>query len=323
MAAIAVEGVKVGHWTDRERGTGCTAVLAPTGAIASLDVRGGAPGTRETSLLAPYTTVSQVQAVVLCGGSARGLGAADGVARWLEEQGCGYKTLHGLIPIVPAAVIYDLGVGDSYARPGPEQGYLAAAAADEEFAEGSVGVGTGATVGKVLLEEGWMKGGFGAASLDLPGGVTVAALTVVNAFGDVLAADGAILAGARRPSGEFLDARRHILQVADHPHFNRMMEHTTLSVVVTDALFTKTQAGLVARMAHDGLARAISPVHTPVDGDAVFVLSTGRWRSNVFQAGVAAAEVVAASIRRAVEAAEGLPGVPGVADLRRGVSGLT
>jgi L-aminopeptidase/D-esterase-like protein len=237
------------------------------------------------------------------------------VARYLEEQGHGYQTAYGLIPLVPAAVIYDLPLGDHSARPGPDEGYAAAAGATREFAEGSVGAGTGATVGKALLTEGWMKGGFAAASLALPEGARMAALTVVNSFGDVLDEQGGILAGARTAAGEFLDSPRYLLEVVGHPHFNRMMEHTTLSVVVCDALFSKAQCALIARMAHDGLARAISPVHTPVDGDVVFVLATGHTRSNVFQAGVAAAEVVAASVRRAVRVAEGLAGVPSVADV--------
>jgi L-aminopeptidase/D-esterase-like protein len=312
VAELGVEGLLVGHWTDRQGLTGCTAVIAPAGVVGSLDVRGAAPGTRETDLLSPFASVGQVQAIVLCGGSARGLGAAQGVAEYLEEQGWGYSTPYGLIPLVPAAVIYDLGMGDSQARPLAEHGYLAAAAAAREFTEGSVGVGTGATVGKMLLEAGWMKGGVASARLTLPGGATVAALTVVNAFGDVLGPDGRVLAGARKPDGSFLNSHRYILSLEDHPHFNRMMEHTTLSVVVTDALFSKAQCAAVARMAHDGLARSISPVHTPVDGDVVFVLSTGRERSNVFQAGVAAAEVVARSIRRAVEISEGL-GIPALA----------
>jgi L-aminopeptidase/D-esterase-like protein len=289
-------------------------VLVPQGAIASVDVRGGAPGTRETDLLSPLSSVSQIHGVTLCGGSARGLGAAEGVSRFLEERGSGYQTPYGLIPLVPAAVIYDLALGDASARPGPDEGYAAAAAADEEFAEGTVGAGTGATVGKALVTEGWMKGGLGAASLSLPGGSTMAAVTVVNAFGDVLDEAGGVLAGARL--GErFLDSRRYLLGVEGHPHFDRMMEHTTLSVIVTDALFSKTQCALIARMAHDGLARSVSPVHTPVDGDVVFVLSTGRRRSNVFQAGIGAADVVAASIRRAVRAADGLGPAPALADM--------
>ncbi|MCL5942352.1 MAG: P1 family peptidase [Actinobacteria bacterium] len=322
--AIGIKGVTVGHSTNQTGGTGCTVVLVPGGAVASLDVRGGAPGTRETDLLSPYSSVGEPHAVVLTGGSAFGLAAADGVVTYLEEQGYGYQTPFGRVPLVAAAVIYDLGLGQAHARPRAEDGYRAAAGASSLVEEGCVGVGTGATVGKVLGEEGWMKSGFAAAQLCLPSGVTVAAFTVVNAFGDVLAEDGSVLAGARlEPGGGepgpapscFLDTHAYLLTLADHPRFNSRMEHTTLSVVVTDARLTKTECSQVARMAHDGLARAVSPVHTPVDGDAVFVLSAGARGSSVFQLGAAAADVVAAGIRRAVRLAEGSHGVPALQDL--------
>src|SRR5665811_171565 len=359
---IGVAGVTVGHATNSEAHTGCTVVLVPGGAVASIDVRGGAPGTRESDILAPHSSVNEVHAVLLTGGSAFGLAAADGVVSYLEERGHGYRTPYAQVPLVAAAVIYDLGVGQPHVRPRPEGGYRAAAAAGTEVEEGSVGVGTGATIGKILGSEGWMKGGFGVASVGLPGGVTVTALTVVNAFGDVLAEDGSVLAGARVPGSEaglsdratrprafagsgsgraaaaagsgseratsaacevesvatdslFLDTARYLLSLEDHPRFNNHIEHTTLSVVVTDARLDKMQCWQVARMAHDGFARAISPVHTPVDGDAVFVLSVGTLASNVFQVGVAAADAAATGIRRAVTLARGLPGVPALADL--------
>lgn len=334
-AEIGIDGVLVGHSTDRDGGTGCTVVLAPGGVVGSLDVRGGAPGTRETDVLSPFSAVGEIHGVLLTGGSAFGLAAADGVVAYLEERGYGYHTPFGRVPLVPAAVIYDLGLGHAHSRPRPEDGYRAAAAASAIVEEGTVGVGTGATVGKILGDEGWMKGGFGVASACLPGGVTVAALSVVNAFGDVLAEDGGILAGARRPvvepaegaphlatvargAGErspFVDAHAYLLTLTDHPRFGNRVESTTLSVVVTDAVLTKTECSQVARMAHDGLARAVRPVHTPVDGDAIFVLSTGVRNSNVFQLGTAAADAVAGSVRRAVRLAEGLHGVPAVADL--------
>jgi L-aminopeptidase/D-esterase-like protein len=328
-ARIGVAGVLAGHSTNTEAGTGCTVVLVPGGAVASVDVRGGGPGTRDTDMLSPLSTVNEIHGVLLTGGSAFGLAAADGVVAYLEERGYGYRTPFALVPLVPAAVIYDLGLGHPHVRPRPEDGYRAAAAAAVELEEGSVGVGTGATIGKILGPEGWMKGGFGVSSVRLAGGVTVSALTVVNAFGDVLAEDGSILAGARIPAeggeaGEsaravggrpFLDTSAHLLTLEDHPRFNGRPEHTTLSVVVTDAGLDKTECCQVARMAHDGLARAIRPVHTPVDGDAVFVLSVGDRRSSVFQVGAAAADAVAASIRRAVRLAEGRPGVPAPADL--------
>lgn len=339
-ASVGVAGVTVGHATNIEAHTGCTVVLTPGGAVASIDVRGGAPGTRESDILAPHSSVSEVHAVLLTGGSAFGLAAADGVVSYLEERGHGYRTPYASVPLVTAAVIYDLGVGQPHVRPRPEDGYRAAAAAGTEIEEGSVGVGAGATVGKILGEDGWMKGGFGVAGVNLPGGVTVTALTVVNAFGDVLAEDGSVLAGARAlgsgatagaraaqataaagggepmPGGPvFLDTHRYLLSLEDHPRFSNRIEHTTLSVVVTDARLDKTQCWQVARMAHDGFARAISPVHTPVDGDAVFVLSVGTLESNVFQVGAAAADAAAAGIRRAVTLARGLPGVPARAEL--------
>ena len=236
------------------------------------------------------------------------------MVRFLEEQGCGYATPYARIPLVPAAVIYDLGLGNARARPQAEHGYQAARVATTDVEEGSVGVGTGATVGKVLGEESCMKGGVGVASLALPHGVTVTAVAVVNAFGDVLAEDGSVLAGART-ADRFLDSHRYVLSVDDHPHFDRAAAtNTTLAVVVTDAAVTKTQCSLIARMAQDGLARAISPVHTPVDGDTVFVLGTGRRPSTIFQLGTAAADVVAAAIRRGVREAEGLAGVPALRD---------
>lgn len=328
-ARIGVAGVLAGHATHTEAGTGCTVVLVPGGAVASVDVRGGGPGTRDTDILSPLASVDEIHGVVLTGGSAFGLAAADGVTAFLEERGYGYRTPFGLVPLVPAAVIYDLGLGHSHVRPRPEDGYRAAAAAAEELEEGSVGVGAGATVGKILGPESWMKGGFAISSRTLANEVTVSALTVVNAFGDVLAEDGSVLAGARLPSGggevgegpravgglRFLDTSAHLRTLEDHPRFSSRAEHTTLSIVVTDGRLDKTECAQVARMAHDGLARAISPVHTPVDGDAVFVLSVGDRRSSVFQVGATAADTVSASIRRAVRLAEGRPGIPALADL--------
>ncbi len=324
---IGIEGVVVGHSTNRADGTGCTVIVVPGGAVASLDVRGGAPGTRESDILSPYSSVGELHAVLLTGGSAFGLAAADGVVAYLEEQGHGYQTPFGRVPLVAAAVIYDLGLGYAHIRPRMEDGYRAAAGASALVEEGCVGVGTGATVGKILGDEGWMKAGFAATGVRLPNEVSVCAFTVVNAFGDVVAEDGSVLAGALVDyvGGEpgvaptcFLDTHAYLMTLRDHPRFNANAEHTTLSVVVTDAALSKIECSQVARMAHDGLARAISPVHTPVDGDAIFVLSTGSAPSNVFQLGTAAADAVAAGIRRAVRLAEGLHGVPSLQDLRGG-----
>jgi L-aminopeptidase/D-esterase-like protein len=232
----------------------------------------------------------------------------------LEENGYGFDTGYARVPLVPAAVIYDLALGRADIRPRAEDGYAAAASAARQAEEGSVGAGTGATVGKVRREESWMKSGLGIAKVELPGGASVVGLSVVNAFGDVLGADGQVLAGARE-SGSFLDTRRHLLTLDEHPHFGRM-ENTTLCCVVTDAALTKTQCASIARMAHDGMARAVSPVHTPVDGDVIFVLSCGTKRSNVFQMGSAAARVVAQSIRRGVREATGLGGVQALRELQ-------
>jgi len=313
---MGIEGISVGHYTDLDGGTGCTVVLAPAGATASVDVRGGGPGTRETDILSPLSSIESVHAVLLTGGSAFGLAAATGVARYLEEQGHGYDTLHARVPLVPAAVIYDLGVVSASVRPGEADGYSAAAMASDEVREGSVGVGTGATVGKIAGEKGWMKGGFGAYQMKLGDGTTVVSLAVVNAIGDVLNEDGSILAGARSEDQSFLNTRSYLLGLKESPRFERAMEHTTLCVLVTDAELTKTECRQVALVAHDGMARAVSPVHTPMDGDTVFVLSAGDRSSNVFQLGAAAVDSTAASIRRAVRTADSVGGVPGLASIQ-------
>jgi L-aminopeptidase/D-esterase-like protein len=310
---VPIEGISVGHFSDREGLTGCTAVMAPGGVTASVDIRGGAPGTLETALLSPYASVGELHGVLLTGGSAPGLGAAAGVSAFLREGGFGYRTPYARVPLVAAAVIYDLGLGSAQACPRPEDAYQAAASAGREVQEGSVGVGTGATVGKILGAGGFMKGGIALSTMRVGGGVTVGALTVVNALGDVIAEDGSILAGARR-AGSFANSQRLLLTMSEAPTFSAM-ESTTLSVVMTDARLDKLQCGIVARMSHDGFARAVSPVHTPVDGDCVFVLASGERPSNVFQVGAAAAEAVAMSIRRAVRVAEGLGGAPSLADL--------
>jgi L-aminopeptidase/D-esterase-like protein len=324
VATLPIEGLSVGHFSDREGITGCTVVLAPQGVTASVDIRGGAPGTLETALLSPYASVCELHAVLLTGGSAPGLGAAEGVRAFLREGGHGYRTPYARIPLVSAAVIYDLGVGSACAYPRPGDAYRAAVSASATVEEGSVGAGTGATVGKILGPAGWMKGGVGLASLTLgrgaagdrglagAAGVTVAALTVVNALGDVLDEKGAVLAGARR-DGAFVGAKQVLFEMTGAPNF-MPLDNTTLSVVMTDARLDKLQCGIVARMSHDGFARAVEPVHTPVDGDCVFVLATGARESNVFQVGAAAAEVVAESIRRAVKAATGLADVPAISD---------
>ena len=315
-AELPIAGFLIGHHSDLEGLTGCTAVLAPEGAVASVDIRGGAPGTLETALLSPYASVTELHAILLTGGSAPGLGAAAGVTALLKEEGHGYQTPFAKIPLVSAAVIYDLGLGSATACPSAGDAYRAAAAAGTVVQEGSVGAGTGATVGKVLNFQGMMKGGVGLASVQTGGGATVSALTVVNPLGDVLDEHGEILAGARHDGG-FAGSKAALLGMTEAPLFSAI-ENTTLVVVMTDAALDKLQCSVVARMAHDGLARAIDPVHTPRDGDCVFTMATGRRPGNVFQVGVAAADSVAASIRRAVRAAESLGGAVSVSDLAAG-----
>ena len=314
----AIEGIKVGHYTLAARPTGCTVILTEGGAVATVDIRGSAPGTRETALLDPTYTVQQVHAVVLAGGSAFGLAAADGVMRYLEERDVGYQTRAAKVPIVPAAILYDLGVGgDASIRPTADCGYRAAAAATGgPVAEGSVGAGAGATVGKLGGPRRAMKGGIGTALLELSNGIRVAALMAVNAVGDVYdPATGALIAGVRSGDGRKLTGAQALLR---QPAAAAARENTTIGVVATNAALDKAQLGVVARMAHDGLARAIQPAHTPVDGDAIFALSTGRQANatDLLRIGAMAADVTAEAIVRAVRAASGLPGYPAARDLK-------
>jgi L-aminopeptidase/D-esterase-like protein len=313
-------GFEVGHWTDREGATGCTVILAPPeGAVASGDVRGGGPGTRELDLLNPIANAQAVHAILLTGGSAFGLAAADGVVRWLEERGRGYDTPGGIVPLVPAAVVYDLVSGDPHARPGPDQGYEACQSAGPEFAVGSVGAGTGAAVGKLFGRESAVKSGVGLAAQLLPQGPTLAALAVVNAFGDVLAEDGSVLAGPRHEDGTFARTAQVLReQVLEPPSYRRgePLENTTLVCLVTDAELTKVGCGIVAKMAHAGMARAVDPVHSSVDGDVVFMLSSGQSQAvDPLLVGVAAAGLTAEAIRDACRRAETLAGIPALADL--------
>ncbi len=304
-----VAGIEVGHFTDPRRPTGCSVVLARGGAVGGVDVRGAAPGTRETDLLHPANLVDAVHAVLLAGGSAWGLDAASGVMRWLEEQGIGLPVHYGLVPIVPAAVLFDLPVGDARIRPDAAAGYQACLAASSQTpAQGNVGAGAGALVGKVFGIGRAMKGGIGSAALTVDG-ITVGALVACNALGDVVdPASGRVLAGARNVDGNApLDIRRAILAGAS-PQPILPGTNTTLAVVATDAVLTKAQAHRLAQAAHDGLARAINPVHTMSDGDAVFALGTGRSGKPAAMLCLAtlAAEVTARATVRAVLAARGI-----------------
>ena len=319
----AVPGIKVGHFTLAQRPTGCTVVLVEGGAVAGVDVRGAAPGTRETDLLNPVNSVEQVHAIVLSGGSAFGLDTASGVMQFLDERGVGFKlTSHGVpvvVPIVPAAVLIDLGVGGSTKiRPGAECGYRAAAAAtDGPVAEGSVGAGAGATVGKIAGYQRAMKGGLGSAAVRLPDGLVVAAIAAVNALGDVIdPATGRVVAGVRTADGRgFADARVLLRDGRAEP--GQIGGNTTLGVVATNRPLTKAQATKIAQMAHDGFARVIYPVHTPADGDTIFALSTGADAGavDVGRIGALAADVMAQAVLRAVTQATGLPGYPATRDL--------
>ncbi len=308
-AITDVAGIEVGHDSDTRRPTGCTVVLARAGAVGGVDVRGAAPGTRETDLLVPGNLVQRVHAVLLAGGSAWGLDAAGGVMRWLEQQGIGLDTGHGLVPIVPAAVIFDLGVGDGRIRPDAEAGYRACAAASREApAQGNVGAGSGALVGKLLGAERAMKGGVGTASVSAAGH-TVGALIVCNAVGDVLdPTSGRLLAGARSADGRTLqDTRQALLQGLQARHA-LAGKNTTIGVIATDAVLDKAQAQRLAQVAHDGLARSINPVHTQLDGDTLFALGTGTSGrpADMLLLATLAAEATARAVVNAVHAARGL-----------------
>ena len=297
-----VPGIRVGHWTDPVGLTGCTVVLLPeAGAVASVDVRGAAPGTRETDLLQPGRTVEKVHAILLAGGSAFGLAAADGVMTYLEQRGVGVETPGGRVPIVPAAVLHDLGTGSPDARPDAAAGHQACVDAEpgSPCGSGPFGAGTGATVGKLLGPEHDSAGGVGSASLSLPGGGVVGAVAAVNAVGDVVAEDGTVLAGAV-PSG--VEQR---LLADGLPARPVLGSNTTLVVVATDVALTRAEAHRLAVVAHDGLARSIHPVHTSVDGDAVFTVSTGGREEEQLVLETAAVRVVAEAVRRAVTAGTG------------------
>lgn len=303
----AIPGIRVGHCTHLEGGTGCTVILCPPETVGGVDVRGGAPGTRETDLLDPARHVSQVHAVTLAGGSAYGLAAADGVMRYLEECQIGYRAQSGfIVPIAPAAIVFDLPVGRPGIRPDAAMGYAACRAASAEpVAQGTVGAGTGCRVGAMYGNARATKGGLGSACKPIDDGLLVASLVVVNPVGDVLDEQGVIIAGLRQSAEEtgfvgMLEALRTYTQNTDFPE---LRGNTVIGVVATNARLTKAETTKVAQMAHDGLARAINPAHTMHDGDAIFALATGERQANVSLVGAYGAEAVAAAVRRAVRAA--------------------
>lgn len=308
-----IPGIRVGHISDFQALTGCTAVLCENGAAGGIDIRGAASGTEETATLDPLHIDPVVHGIVLAGGSAFGLEAASGVRRYLGNRGVGVSTPAAKVPIVAAAILYDLGIGDAKVRPTAAMGEAAATAASTDTVmEGSVGAGTGATVGKALGMKQAMKGGIGSFTVTLPGGVLVASLVAVNAFGDVRdPATGKIVAGARKAadSREFADANEVLKQ---RPPAALVRTNTTLGVVATNARLSKVEATKLAQFAGQGMVRAISPVNTTNDGDTVFALSLGDRRADINTLGVAAAEAVAAAILRAVRLAKTLGGVPGL-----------
>jgi L-aminopeptidase/D-esterase-like protein len=316
-AITDVAGISVGHDTDLRRPTGCTVIITADGATAGVDVRGSAPGTRETDLLDPMNLVDKVHAIVLSGGSAFGLESASGVVRWLEERNIGFDVGVARIPIVPAAILFDLGVGDPRIRPTADSGYRACeTASTSPPAEGNVGAGAGATVGKLFTLRRAMKSGIGTASLRVRG-TTVGAIVAVNAVGDVVdPSTGKPIAGARTEDGKRLfDTRAAILR-GELPTGLTAGTATTIGVVATDAALTKPQAQKIAQMAHDGLARTINPVHTMLDGDTIFAVATGRSdeAANPDLLGILAAEAMALAVVRAVRAAKGLVGLPAASD---------
>jgi len=304
-AVTDVRGIEVGHAQDDQALTGCTVILCRKGAVAGVDIRGGAPGTRETDLLNPINLVEKVHAIVLAGGSAFGLDAATGVMRYLEENKIGFNTGAAKVPIVPSAILYDLNLGRADVRPDSAMGYRAAASASAEApAEGNVGAGTGASVGKILGMKRAMKAGVGTASVNLNGTI-IGALVAVNPFGDVIdPANGKMIAGVR--SGTTLQKLKR-MQTRAAPASN-----TVIGVIATNAKLTKAQATKVAQMAQDGIARTIRPAHTMFDGDTIFTLATGEKKADVSTVGAYAAEVIVEAILRAVKMAVSAGGLPGL-----------
>lgn len=326
-AITDIPGIQVGHAQDEQALTGCTVVICEGGAIGGVDQRGGAPGTRETDAMHPMHLVNEVHAVVLAGGSAFGLDAATGAVRYLEERGVGFDVRVARVPIVPAAILFDLGIGRSDVRPDAEMGYQAClnASADPP-AEGNVGAGTGATVGKILGLPGAMKSGIGTASLEIGSGVKVGAIAAINVFGDVIDPEtGQIIAGARV-------VQKGPVKIGRGPYFADTLsvmesligrtvlgfmsrENTAIGIVATNAKLNKEQINKVAQMAQDGLARTVCPAHTMLDGDTIFALATGEKKADVNIVGAFAAEVFAQAVLRAVRTATPAAGLPCAAEV--------
>jgi L-aminopeptidase/D-esterase-like protein len=307
----SVPGFKVGHYTDLVNLTGCTVILCPPKTRASCEVRGASPGSRELALLDPDKRMQEVHAILLTGGSAFGLGAADGVMKWLEEHDVGYQTPWAKVPIVPAVVAFDLNVGSSKVRPDLHAGYKACEQATSgKIQEGAVGAGTGTTVGKWNGPEYWMKGGVGTASTTL-GDLVVGVLAVVNSVGDVYGPEGTIIAGARNPDGGFYGDTEPFRVFARGKVLEKT--NTTLVVAATNASLSKVELYRIAQRTHDGMARAIKPAHTSYDGDASFVCSWGNVAADLDLVAEICADLTAESIRRAVRTAKTVAGIPGLA----------
>ena len=325
-AITDVRGIKVGQKTNLDALTGCTVILCPDGAIGGVDQRGGAPGTRETDLLRPLHMVEKVHAILLSGGSAYGLDAATGVMQYLEEQEIGFNVGVARVPIVPAAILFDLGVGDPTIRPDAKMGYRASQhASSEPPSEGNFGAGTGCTVGKILGPGQSMKSGIGTASMEIGGGVIVGAIVAVNAFGDVIDPNtGMILAGARAAKvgpvklgseGYFANSLTIMRSLIGRTALSfASRSNTVIGVVATNAKLDKIQTNKVAQMAHNGLARTIQPAHTMFDGDTIFALSTGRKNADVNIVGAFASEVMVEAVLRAVRSSKSAAGLPAASD---------
>lgn len=323
-AITDVPGIRVGHYTDRRNATGCTVILCPEATAAAVDARGGAPGTRETDVLALANLVRRCHAVVFSGGSAFGLAAADGVMRWCAEHDVGFPTAARKVPIVSSAVLYDLGIGNPVAHPGPQEGYLAAVRARRgAVAEGSVGAGTGATVAKLLGADHALKGGLGTASLVGPRGIVVGALVVTNAVGSIYdPGTGECVAGPRGDDGEFVTLPEALERRTEQ--MDALMQNTTLICVATNAALEPHQLQRVAAHAHDGFARAVVPAHTSSDGDIAFAVSVGQLEMkphDLTLIGTMAALAVENAVVRSVVQATGLKGMPAAREWRKGPGG--
>lgn len=312
-----IKGIRIGHAEDTCGGTGCTVCIAPGGAPCGIDVRGGGPASRETELLKPTAAAECVHAVILCGGSAFGLAAADGVMKYLKERDIGFETAYGVVPLVAASSVFDLPCGDSTAYPDSSMGYKAAVASEmNDPREGNFGAGTGATVGKMHGAEFAMKSGQGICALQ-HGDVQAGALVVVNALGDVYDGKNTVLAGMRRADGGgFADSSRCLAEEGLHVwDKNGAAANTTIGFVVTNGIFTKTEMNKIAALASNGLARSIRPVNTTADGDSLYALSTGGTKADLNQVGELAALAVEKAVRRAVLTAQAAHGFAALRDL--------